>query len=68
MRHKEEEEEFYKKFTGISVVPGQFQEEYEDLIHRLDFTEAKKLEVTMNHGLFFKLFGKGVLMTGKSGV
>jgi len=61
MRHKEEEKEFYKKFTGVSVVPEQFQEKYEELIHHLDFIEAEKLVVTIHQGIFFKLYGKGVI-------
>ncbi len=61
MRHKEEEKEFYKRFTGISVVPEQSQEKYEELIHQLDFIEAEKLVVTIHQGMFFKLCGKGVI-------
>jgi len=61
MRHKEEEREFYKRFTGVSVVPEQFQEKYEDLIYQLDFIEAEKLVVTIHQGMFFKLYGKGVI-------
>ena len=61
MRHKEEEKEFYKRFTGVSVVPEQFQEKYEELIHQLDFIEAEKLVVTIHQGMFFKLYGKGVI-------
>lgn len=61
MRHKEEEKEFYKRFTGVSVVPVQFQEKYEELIHQLDFIEAEKLVVTIHQGMFFKLCSKGVI-------
>lgn len=58
MRHKEEEKEFYKRFTGVFVVPEQFQEKYEELIHQLDLIEAEKLIVTIHQGIFFKLYGK----------
>lgn len=61
MRHKEEEKAFYKRFTGITVVPADFQKAYEECILRLDFIEAEKLLVTLNQGMFHKLLNQGLI-------
>ncbi|CAN2044959.1 CRISPR-associated endonuclease/helicase Cas3 [Candidatus Magnetomoraceae bacterium gMMP-1] len=55
MRHKEQEEDFYKKFTGISVLPAEFQEDYETYLREFEFIKAEKLLITININMFYRL-------------
>ena len=55
MSHKEDEMEFYSRFTGISVLPIKFQKKYEDLIRDLKFIEAEKLMVTIQKNMFYRM-------------
>ncbi|MCP4109554.1 MAG: CRISPR-associated helicase Cas3' [Desulfobacteraceae bacterium] len=61
MRHKEEEDAFYEKFTGASVLPVKFQDTYEELIRGFEFIEAEKLLVSLHRNMFFKLRGKELI-------
>jgi len=61
MRHKEEEDAFYKRFTGVSVLPAEFQEIYEKKLRGFEFIEAEKLLVTLHQKIFFKLHGKELM-------
>jgi CRISPR-associated endonuclease/helicase Cas3 len=60
-RHQEVEQEFYKRFTGVEVLPACFEEEYENYIHRLNFIEAERMVVPLHQGTFWKLFNKGLM-------
>ena len=61
MSFKEEEKEFYKKFTGVPVLPVVFRLEYERLIGNLEFFEAEQLFVNIHQGMFHKLMGQDLL-------
>ena len=61
MLDKEKEDEFYKKFTGISVLPGKFQNLYEQLICDLEFVEGKKKFITLHQNMFYKLLHKDLI-------
>ncbi|OQX09197.1 MAG: hypothetical protein BWK80_47145 [Desulfobacteraceae bacterium IS3] len=61
MRDKEDEDAFYKQFSGIPVLPAVFQETYEKLIRQFDFAEAERLSVTLHRGVFHKLLNKGII-------
>jgi CRISPR-associated endonuclease/helicase Cas3 len=61
MRDKEDEDAFYKQFSGIPVLPAIFQETYENLIRQFDFAEAERLSVTLHRGVFHKLLGKDII-------
>lgn len=61
MRHKEEEKAFYERFSGITVLPVKYQDDYETCIRRLDFIESEKWLVTMHRGMFYKLRNQGLM-------
>ncbi len=63
-RFKEAEESFYQRFTGVSVLPADYQEDYEAHICQLDFLNAESLTVTLHTGLFQKLFRAGLIERG----
>ena len=63
-RFKEEEESFYQRFTGISVLPADYQEDYEKYIYQLDFFKAESLTITIHTGLFHKLLKAGMIERG----
>jgi CRISPR-associated endonuclease/helicase Cas3 len=61
IRHKEEEEAFYRRFTGISVLPVEFRKIYEEHIRQFDFIEAEKFFITIHQGMFYKLLKKELI-------
>lgn len=61
MRHKEEEEAFYRRFTSVSVLPVEFREIFEEHIRQFDFIEAERLFVTVHKGMFYKLLNDGLV-------
>ncbi len=60
MRHKEEDE-FYERFDGVSVLPVAFQNLYEERMARLEFLQAENLFVSLHRGMFHKLLKSGLL-------
>ncbi|MGA1824537.1 MAG: CRISPR-associated helicase Cas3' [bacterium] len=60
-RHKENEEEFYERFDGIQVLPGQFLEKYKHFIQQYEFINADKLFVTIHRGMYIKLKKEGLI-------
>ncbi|GBC60651.1 CRISPR-associated helicase/endonuclease Cas3 [Desulfonema ishimotonii] len=60
MRHKESEAEFYKRFNGVPVMPGKFQELYEKRLRAYELIEAEKLFVSLHQGTFSKLRNNGI--------
>ena len=61
MRHKENEKEFYKKFTTVNVLPAIFQEDYEQKMMEFNYMEAEKLLVPIHQGLFHKLINLDII-------
>jgi CRISPR-associated endonuclease/helicase Cas3 len=61
MRHQEVEQEFYKRFTGVEVLPACFAEAYERHIEHLDFINAERLMVSLHQGAFWKLRHNGLI-------
>lgn len=61
MRHKEAEEAFYERFSGVSVLPEKFEQEYRHYIKGGDFVRAESLFVSMPLGLFSRLRGEGLV-------
>lgn len=61
MPFKEEEKKFYEKFTGIQVLPAEFQSMYERFITNLDFPDAEQLLITIHLGMFHKLLKQDLL-------
>lgn len=61
MPFKEEEKTFYEKFTGVSVLPVDFQSKYKEYITNFDFIEAEKLLISIHSGMFQKLLRQGLL-------
>jgi CRISPR-associated endonuclease/helicase Cas3 len=61
MRHQEVEQEFYKRFTGVEVLPACFAEAYERHIEHLDFINAERLMVSLHRGAFWKLRHNGLI-------
>lgn len=46
------EEEFYKKFDGVPVVPYELETEYQQYLEKFDFIEAESLTVSIRAGTF----------------
>ena len=46
------EEEFYKKFDGVAVVPQELEAEYQHYLEKFDFMEAEALTVSIRAGTF----------------
>lgn len=61
MPTKEQESEFYKQFTGVPVLPAQFQEKYETYCYQSDFIRAEQLFVNLHIGMFHKLLNLDLL-------
>jgi len=49
---KNTEEDFYKQFDGIKVLPIRFENEYQQLIERYEFIKAEKLKVQISSRRF----------------
>lgn len=58
MAFREQEEVFYKKFTGVPVLPVKFRQDYENYIEQFDFFKAESLFVNLHLGMFHKLAGE----------
>lgn len=58
MPFKEQEEEFYKQFTGVPVLPARFRKEYEACCLMCDFIMAERLFVNLHVGMFHKLLNQ----------
>ncbi len=63
MRH-EEEEEFYKQFNGVPVIPVALQREYEKYMSEFAFIKAQELYVNLHQAVFFKLLKSNLLDKG----
>lgn len=61
MPFKEEEKTFYKRFTGVSVLPVEFRSKYERCIADLDFSEAEQFFINIHLGMFHKLMQQNLL-------
>ncbi|MBF0103318.1 MAG: CRISPR-associated helicase Cas3' [Desulfobacterales bacterium] len=55
MQYKEEEDQFYEKFSGVPVLPVCFREMYERRIKDFDFIHAENLMITLHKGMVHKL-------------
>ncbi len=53
--NKENENEFYEKFTGIQVLPAFFFNDYKQCLEQFDYIRAEELLVTIHKGMYFKL-------------
>lgn len=58
MPFKEQEEAYYKRFTGVPVMPAEFQEAYEEYCYTCDFIRAERLFVNLHIGMFHKLMNQ----------
>ncbi|QTA93739.1 CRISPR-associated helicase Cas3' [Desulfonema magnum] len=58
MPFKEQEEEFYKQFTGVPVLPAMFRKAYENCCQACDFIMAERLFVNLHVGMFHKLLNQ----------
>jgi len=47
------EEDFYKQFDGIKILPVEFEEDYLKFLNELDFINAESLKVPISSKLFF---------------
>ncbi len=59
--HQEEEESFYKKFTGISVIPVCYQLDYENAIAEYEFLKAESLSINLHIATFIRLLKAGLI-------
>ncbi len=50
--YEESEEEFFKQFDGIEVLPIELEEEFRDLIDKKQYLEAEKLLVSISKNKF----------------
>ena len=53
------EEDFYKKFDGVSVVPIALENQYHQKIESLNFIEAEALTVSLRQGSFINQLSQG---------
>lgn len=53
---KESEEDFYKQFDGIKVVPVGLEKEYRNLLEAFNFIAAEALKVQINKRWFARLY------------
>lgn len=58
LHSKHTEEEFYKKFDGIKVLPSQFEPQYTALLNDFNFIEAERLKVQIRKGKFAQLMSE----------
>ena len=61
MTHKEDEQDFYRRFTGVSLLPICFEADYEDYLSNLQFIEAEKLLVSVHQGMFHRFLKEGLV-------
>ena len=61
MPFKEEEKTFYKRFTGVAVLPIEFRSRYERCITSLDFFEAEQFFINIHLGMFHKMMQQNLL-------
>jgi CRISPR-associated endonuclease/helicase Cas3 len=60
------EEDFYKKFDGVAVVPQCLESEYQRHLEQFDFMEAEALTVTLRTGTFMSGTLGGWIMTQRA--
>ena len=53
------EEDFYKQFDGIKVLPAKCQIDYKNYLNEFEFTKAESLKVQISKKRFASLIGKG---------
>lgn len=58
---KDREEDFYKQFDGIKVVPVELEMEYRRLLEAFNFIKAETLKVQINKRRFAQFFGTPAL-------
>lgn len=56
--NKHSEEEFYRKFDGIKVLPSRYKEDYTALLSQFRFIEAERLKVQIRKGKFAQLMNE----------
>jgi CRISPR-associated endonuclease/helicase Cas3 len=53
--NQKQEEDFYKEFDGVKVLPGCFLNEYRELLNKNEFIKAENLKVQISEKRFFAL-------------
>jgi CRISPR-associated endonuclease/helicase Cas3 len=62
LRSKEKEEDFYKQFDGVKVVPYSLVEEYRKLLEEdFDFIKAESLKVQINQKRFNRFLNNNII-------
>lgn len=59
LHSKEKEEDFYKQFDGIKVLPIRLRERFESYLSEFDFTGAERLKVQIRRNKFAQLLSEG---------
>ena len=55
---KEGEDEYYKQFDGVKVVPVFYEKDYIELLEQFDFIGAEQLKVSLRSSRFKQFFNK----------
>jgi CRISPR-associated endonuclease/helicase Cas3 len=55
LHFKENEEDFYKQFDGVKVLPQSFKSQFEDELKKYDFLNAEALKVQIRKQKFRQL-------------
>lgn len=55
---KNKEEDFYKQFDGIKVLPVRLKERFEDYLSKYDFIGAERLKVQIRKNKFAQLIAE----------
>lgn len=58
---KEGEEEYYKQFDGVKVIPAFYEKNYKDLLKQFDFIGAEQLKVSLRSSRFLQFFNTSSL-------
>ncbi len=58
---RDREEDFYKQFDGIKVVPASLEKKYKDLLQKFDFMGAELLKVQIRKNMFGRWSSEGHL-------
>ena len=58
---RDREEDFYKQFDGIKVVPAILENEYKELLKKFDFIGAELLKVQIRKNMFGRWMSEGEL-------
>lgn len=53
---KESEEDYYRQFDGIKVLPAYYEQEYKKMLDEFDFIGAEQLKVSIRKNWFARLY------------